>query len=666
LATAISGSAVNATHLAAGAVTATAIAAQAITATAIAASAVNATHLSANSITATALAAGSITASALAALSITATAIKGGSITASALAVDSITATAIKAGSIGATELTAGSVTATAIASKSITATAIAAQAITATALAALSVTASAIGAQSITATAIAAQSITATAIAAQAITATAIKAGSITASSGIIADISADVITSGQLDGALIEAGSIFADRIMIGQGQSVIPDPLFLSVPMQAARKANSLPLNIWSKNASGNLEAMMPSSGNQYFRPLGVVQSSSTLASWIPVQPGQRWSFDATVTYSGSGDIRFTGRNADGSATVTLSPSTATFGAGTSSPHLETTVPSGCYWLFPEIKFVGNSTVATVVAGSMRMAQMITGDLMVNGAIDGQTITGSTITTTATTNQIAAQLGSNTTWDPYSSVSRAGLGFTKNGSGLTNAGIYSVKGTDIIMTQGNTNLMGSAREASVKLGDTDGLVELAGTTGDFTTFGHLNLQSSNDIVDVLGVQVNIGGNNGVALTGSFNDPTIQGKAFGYLAYVEAQSTQTGIPNATVWGPAQPAFNSRSTAAFIGMCHWSANDTMMFDKKGIYTIAWTVSISGAAATGRSFASLNMGYTTQPIARNSFTTGEDTCTVSTTIAINAGETMTFNYYQTSGGTRTMLHNIRITRVLDI
>jgi hypothetical protein len=129
----------------------------------------------------------------------------------------------------------------------------------------------------------------------------------------------------------------------------------------------------------------------------------------------------------------------------------------------------------------------------------------------------------------------------------------------------------------------------------------------------------------------------------------------------YVEIASTQT-VPNATVLGPATPAFHARSNAG-TAMCHWSTNDTMMFDQAGVYTISYSSTIVGSGATGRSFIGFNMNYDTRPIARASFGIGEDTATASATVGILAGEEVIFNLYQTSGATRSMDHRIRITRV---
>ena len=55
------------------------------------------------------------------------------------------------------------------------------------------------------------------------------IAAGAITAESGIIGSINAGTITVGEMDGARIKARTIAADRILVGQGGELIPDPYF-----------------------------------------------------------------------------------------------------------------------------------------------------------------------------------------------------------------------------------------------------------------------------------------------------------------------------------------------------------------------------------------------------------------------------------------------------
>jgi hypothetical protein len=420
-ATALAAQSITATALAAGSITASALAAQSITATALAAQSITASALAAQSITATALAAGSITASALAAQSITATALAAGSITASALAAQSITATALAAQSITAsalaaqsitaTALAAGSITASALAAQSITATALAAQIITASALAADSVTASAIATGAVTADSIAAGSITASALGAASVTASAIKAGSITASSGIIADITADAIQSGTLS----------ANFVTIGSGTNALSDAGFNSTQITNARTALS------SGGTAGWVIANGTSSGlkkatrtttttSDTFSYLVDPHTYANAGQLIPCVAGQVWTLKADTTTSASAAaITFQAYTAKADGTVTTTAITTTSISTTAQRPVSATytIPAGVTGFMIGLK-CNTSGVTWSVHGNAYVGQQVTGDLIVNGAIDGKTITGAQIQTASSGARITLNNAGLNGWD------------------------------------------------------------------------------------------------------------------------------------------------------------------------------------------------------------------------------------------------------------
>ena len=262
---------VDATHIKSQTITATALAAQSITASAIKAQTITASALAAGSITASAIASQTITATALAAQSITASAIKSQTITATALAADSITASAIRADNIAASHIVANAITTSHIKSGSIAASHIVSNAITADELAASSVTASHIRGAVITAVHLASNSITATAI----------RADQIAAS-----HIVADAITTSH-----IAAGTISAEKLAVGVGPNMFPDPLIKNLEEWAGTGISVVTNG--GRNASGNSMRITSAAAQR-----GTYYGTSITKNRIQTIPGRTYLLTAWI--------------------------------------------------------------------------------------------------------------------------------------------------------------------------------------------------------------------------------------------------------------------------------------------------------------------------------------------------------------------------------
>src|SRR5699024_3418617 len=120
------------------------------------------------------------------------------------------------------------------------------------------------------------------------------IAAGAITAESGIIGSIDAGTITVGEMDGARIKAQSIAADRVLVGQGGELCPDPWFDSGPDSP----------IWNSPSAGAGSGILPDGampGHKYgmvLKPKTAQKNMSLYAGnitpghTIPVEPNETY--------------------------------------------------------------------------------------------------------------------------------------------------------------------------------------------------------------------------------------------------------------------------------------------------------------------------------------------------------------------------------------
>jgi len=220
------------------------------------------------------------------------------------------------------------------------------------------------------------------------------------TMSHQVMASVDLGKATVGELNGQYISAGTLSTDKMMIGIGLNAIPDPGFLQTQMKDNRIASSTSgATVWSFNATtGNFDLVTANTGNYYFRATGVNQVASTIANWIPVRPGDNWRVEGGVVVpaGGSGDIRMTFRNRDGSATVLAASPTNTAFSASGSVSYSTIVPDGAYWAIPEIRFAGTvGTKFSVLPGTLSMYRMTEGSMVVNGTITSLALATNAVT-------------------------------------------------------------------------------------------------------------------------------------------------------------------------------------------------------------------------------------------------------------------------------
>lgn len=324
--------------------------------------------------------------------------------------------------------------------------------------------------------------------------------------------------------------------------------------------------------------------------------------------------------------------------------------------------TTPPSNTFRVYPSVVGIGmlsteaiwfdaymfeNGSTATsffdgntAATGSYTYQSLITTDLPASAELLSKNVT--------------IKAGSNALWNPGNlTQALPGIGFVLDTPLTQAAGIFS-DGNSVSVIEGNAGGAGGSR---IDVGDQSGQhVSIYGWNGvSITGRGGLVLDGQVGTTTING--------NTIAIATNGQVTTVNGRQIGFANYVEFTNTQTGAPNATLWGVGAPATNARSTNTSLVTA--SGGDNLTFNVSGIYTVSYTFHM-GNAATGRSFAGFNLSYDSFPIARDEVTTSDDTCTATATVRVNAGEVMNFNYYQTSGGTTTVTTRIRITKISDI
>jgi hypothetical protein len=648
-------------------------------ASAIAAQSITATALKANSITATALAAGSITASAIASQSIMASAIAAQSIMASAIAAQSITATAIAAQSITATAIAAQSITASAIASQSIMASALAAGSVTAAAIASQSITATAIAAGSITASAIASQSIMASAMAANSIAANNIQAGAITA-----AAIAATAIDGMTITGAIIRTAASGA-RIVLDTASlnawNTAGDNYFNMTDASGVTIMSSgyAGYDIVSLNQCANPSFETDISGwtsaqtivrdtSQYF--IGTASLKATYTStadrvvsrfagnadtvhsygptfsvYVRHDAAAAKNMHVSFYYVDASNVPVSGGTTVGS-TVSVLPNTWT--------RLYVLTPTNAA-LYNRIEVTGTSFAST--ENMWIDAALLEDAPVANPYFDGSTASAlpTYYTWSGTANlstgqqkqqrKIKIKTGGNSVFSgPGGLTQSPGVGFLPPTTYTQTSGLYS-DGQQVSLLEGSND---PSQTASITVGSQQ---------VNANAWGVINLTSRDS--------VNISGQNGgVYLTG--NEVKAQGRAIGFASYIEFSGSTVGIPNTTVWGPGKPAVvTARSTNTSLGT--FVNNDVLTINSSGVYVVSFTLNLqSGGAVSGRTFCGFGMGYTGYQIARSTMGLGDDTATATATVRVTAGETLNFNFYQTTGGSITANTIIRVTRISDL
>lgn len=225
---------------------------------------------------------------------------------------------------------------------------------------------------------------------------------GTITADSAIVASLDGGKITADSIDGVSVKAGTLTSKHVIVS-GDNKIVDPYFEEESIKDARSLRSdIAGGSWGRNSTTNRNWFGATSQpidrtkNFYFVEWSDLYDRRT---YIPVQEGDKWRFRGILTSSGGG-ARFTVRviRKDGTTTYSGIAGYTTYAVGGSGYEItaELEIPADYAYILPAIQFE-NSCTSAYVYGGCSVVKMADGKLIVDGAIDGKTITGATIRTT-----------------------------------------------------------------------------------------------------------------------------------------------------------------------------------------------------------------------------------------------------------------------------
>jgi len=314
---------------------------------------------------------------------------------------------------ITVTQLADDAVTSPKIIAGAVVAGKLAADSVLATNIKAGEVVAGKLAADSVVATNVAADAILARNIKAGEITAAKMVAGTITAASGVIGDISATKITSGTLDAARISANSITVEQLRIGALDNLAANPFYLDSAAGwtslggGAGTAFVTTANRLYAQAAMSAKLVQAGSGTHIYGPL------LTAPNRIPISPGEAITANAMVYADGSSAISLriemrlyfydlAGTNISNLAGGNIAGSAFTASTWTKVGGLPVVAPAGAVTVSPRLSVymnAGTPTATSWFVGPYTVRRAVTGELIVDGAIDGRLITGATIRTAAT---------------------------------------------------------------------------------------------------------------------------------------------------------------------------------------------------------------------------------------------------------------------------
>lgn len=472
---------ITAAQIAAGTITALEIAADTITANEIASGTITAAEIFANTITANEIAADTITANEIAGHTITAAEIFAGTITATEIATNAITAVKINADAVTSEKIFAGAITSVKIATGAIIADKIDAGAVTSEKILAGAVTTLKLDAGAVTAEKIFAGAVTSEKILAGAVTAVKIDTGAVTADKIFAGAVTATKIDTGAVTSEKILAGAITAekigarvitaDKLLIGIGQNRAINGGFEDGIAPHSPKAGAF-YQATSYRRSGALAAYLecPNAGNVIFFNGEIADGR---AKHLPVKNGDVVKAEIWVRNypnRAAATVRIMGQIRDEATSTVLQSVSGTYTTVTGAYQkisIEMTVNhTDASFFFVYLNVQTGGTMFCM--DDLEIANKVTGDLIVNGAIDGQTITGALIRSKASGSRV--EMSDSGTYDD--------LRFYTGHAGETDPGQIGARATEefgnytsfrtLITAPGNTGLVGGYNPA-IALGTT-----------------------------------------------------------------------------------------------------------------------------------------------------------------------------------------------------
>lgn len=390
----------------------------------------------------------------------------------------------------------------------------------------------------------------------------------------------SATKITTGFLAAARLAAASISADKVLIGVGTNLVPDPTFLN--------AAGWSVPGYVTTAGGRLNGgslLVPASTTQLGAYMGPAPEFA-----IPVQEGQSLRvgayYNSAIAVAAANRIAVFVRFLSPSGTWS-SPTTVVQNAGTATASSwnrlsgNVTVPANvthmAIGLFKQAAHNGS-----VRFSDPSVQLRSTGELIVDGAIDGQTITGAVVQTVATANR----------------------GVKLNSAGLQAFNASGVQTVDINASTGEATLTGGLRTSL-----TGTRLQINPITTDY--------QGSISVHNASGIIVGEIGLDSEGYT-SINASKIRLKSAGDFSFL-------GV------GTNKALFNNVSSVEFGNNVRWSASSTdpnsgATFERRNVFTGVfenrWTENVT--IATGWYVTS---GYPAPVVVREALTYNKVTLT---------------------------------------
>lgn len=376
--------AVTSTYIAADAVTTPKILAGSVTTVKLDALAVTADKIAANAIVAGKIAADAVTSSTILAGAITAGKLAAASVIAGNIAADAVTANTIVAGAISADKLAVDSVTAIKILAGSVVADKIATDAVTAVKILAGAVTTAKLDALAVTADKVAANAIIADKIAAGAVT-----AGKLTTGAVIAGNIAAGAVTSDT-----IVAGAIKTRHLTLGDTSNLAEINEFESIGALWSGYDHTI-----SVQGDGSRWSGRSTSTDDYFmfrRSTGPVPfhqgEKLRLTFDLITDVGFTFYVDMHLYDSAGGYLTSVPLDSAGVTSFTANGSWAVNSYAMTSAVVPASAAQAVTWTFGLRGVTGKN----ILVRNVQMRVMNAGRLVVDGSIDGITITGSTIQT------------------------------------------------------------------------------------------------------------------------------------------------------------------------------------------------------------------------------------------------------------------------------
>jgi hypothetical protein len=263
------------------------------------------------------------------------------------------------------------------------------------------------------------------------------------------------DDVLIANINAGKIVAGTINAVHVAIGSGHNALPDPGFNSPDMTNARTAQSTGGTAgWtvSNGTSTGLRKATRTTGttSDVFNYLTSAHTFANAGQLIPCVAGQVWTLKSDTSTSASAALvtfqAYTA-SADGTVATTTIASTSISTTAQRSVSATYTIPDGVTGFNVGLK-CDTTGITWSVYGNAYVGQQVTGDLIVNGAIDGKTITGATIQTAASGARLVLDT---TSLKGYDSTGANYL--TADSSGVSVSGVLNATGTGRDPTSGGT---------------------------------------------------------------------------------------------------------------------------------------------------------------------------------------------------------------------